>query len=436
MTVADTLVHDDRETGLFRVHRSAMVSPEVFELEMRRIFDRCWLYVGHDSELEATGDYRRRMVAGRPVIFLRGSDGQVRVLLNACTHRGATICRQDAGNTKAFQCFYHAWTFDTTGALVTVPDEEAYSPCFDRSERALRPPARVEQYRGFWFLSFNPDVEDLVSYLAGAAEYIDLVVDQSEVGMRVVQGSNRYSTKANWKLLVENSIDGYHTFPVHQSYLDYIASYGQAQPRALSGQVRDLGNGHTVMLNDTFYGRPVARWHPLFGEEAKDDIAAIRRRLVDRFGEERAYVMADTIRNLFVFPNLILNDITAITIRSIEPVGPAEMSVSAWALAPGEETPAQLARRLDSYLTFIGPGGFATPDDVEALESCQEGFRTWREVPWSDISRGTSRVPKTIDELQMRTFWRTWDALLHDRERPQRVEATESNPDREAHLVV
>jgi p-cumate 2,3-dioxygenase alpha subunit len=77
-------------------------------------------------------------------------------------------------------------------------------------------------------------------------------------------------------------------------------------------------------------------------------------------------------------------------------------------------------------VTFLGPGGFASPDDVEALESCQEGFRTWREQEWSDISRGMARTPSMFDELQMRTFWRTWVARLEGTELPERVTEIET----------
>ena len=88
------------------------------------------------------------------------------------------------------------------------------------------------------------------------------------------------------------------------------------------------------------------------------------------------------------------------------------MEVSAWALAPQEESAEDRAARLDNFLTFLGPGGFATPDDVEMLESCQKGFAN-REVLWSDISRGMKREqPKTNDELQMQTFWRQWHARM------------------------
>ena len=416
MDIKDLII-DDRRRGIFRVHRSTMTSMELFQLERERVFNRCWIYLGHESEVENPGDYRRRTVAGRPLFFVRGIDGKIRVFLNSCPHRGALICRHDTGNAQVLQCFYHAWSFNTSGELIGLPGEDAYGPYFDRSELSLKEPPRVDSYRGFYFVSFNPHVEDLVTYLAGARDYLDLIVDQSEEGMRVVPGSNRYSTKANWKLLAENSLDSYHLVPTHQTYVDYIASLGtddsgdtlDARP---PGVARSLGNGHCVSENIARNGRPIAHWHPLFGEEAIEPIARVRRRLVEKYGEERARLMADTSRNLLIYPNLIINDVVAITIRYFEPVAPDEMDVTAWHLVPREEADTVLATRLDSYLTFFGPGGFATPDDVEALESCQAGFRA-SELEWSDISRGMLRpTPHTSDELQMRGFWRQWHANM------------------------
>ena len=411
------LIIDDREKGIFRVHRSAMTSDELFRREREFVFSRCWIYLGHESEVENPGDYRRRTVAGRPLFFARGRDGQVRVFLNTCPHRGALICRRDEGNAEVLQCFYHAWTFNTHGELIGVPGEDAYGPGWDRSELGLTEAPRMESYRGFIFVSFNPFAEDLVTYLAGAREYLDLIVDQAEEGMRVVPGSNKYVMKANWKLLGENSLDGYHFVPTHQTYLDYIASLGtddsgETMANRPPGRSRALGNGHSVTETGARIGRPIARWHPLFGEEAREPLAKVRQRLVEKYGEERTYRMADNTRNLLIYPNLIINDVMAITIRYFEPLAPDNMEVTAWHLVPREESDTMLANRLDSFLTFFGPGGFATPDDVEALESCQNGFRA-TEVEWSDMSRGMLiPSPRTSDELQMRGFWRQWHAHM------------------------
>jgi p-cumate 2,3-dioxygenase alpha subunit len=408
------LIIDNPKEGVFRVHRSAMTSPEILQIEQERIFNKCWLYVGHESEVENPGDYRRRNVAGRPLFFVRGSDGKVRVFLNTCTHRGALICRHDQGKSEVLQCFYHAWTFNNQGDLIGVPDEAGYGTGFSRAKMGLKSPPRVDSYRGFMFISFNPDVEDLVAYLAGARDYIDLVVDQAETGMRIISGSNRYFIKANWKLLAENSLDGYHVKPTHKTYFEYVTSLGvktSAVQAAFSRPAHALGNGHAVEEHDGVRGRPIARWSPLFGEETREEIARIRSSLVEKFGEQRTRLMADVSRNLLIYPNLVIIDSIDITVRVFWPITPELMEVTAWQLAPKEEKGELLARRLDNFLTFHGPGGFATPDDVEAIESCQAGYKA-EGVEWSELSRGMHREAIAEDELQLRAFWRQWHRYM------------------------
>ena len=406
------LVYDRPDLNKFKVHRSSMVSQEIYELERRNIFDRCWLYLGHESEIPGPGDYVRRVVAERPLFFARDRDGNLKVFHNTCPHRGALICRTDQGNAQVFQCFYHAWSFNTTGELIGMPDIEGYGPDFDRSELGLSSP-RFESYRGFIFVCFDEETVSLTEYLAGAAEYLDLVADQSAAGMKVIPGSNRYSIKANWKLLGENSIDGYHAIPTHQTYFDYMANGSANMMSDRKGFGRALGNGHGVIENDSIYGRPIAMWHPYFGEEARPEIQSIKDDLITRFGRTKALRMCEKSRNLLIFPNLIINDIMAVTIRAYQPTGPDGMDVTAWEMAPAGETGTMLHRRLDSFLTFLGPGGFATPDDTEALESCQLGFGSGG-VEWSDLSRGMTRSPRGNDELQIRTFWRRWQSLVAD----------------------
>jgi p-cumate 2,3-dioxygenase alpha subunit len=102
-----------------------------------------------------------------------------------------------------------------------------------------------------------------------------------------------------------------------------------------------------------------------------------------------------------------VNDIMAVTVRTFMPSAPNQMDVTAWEMAPVGESPTLRASRLDNFLSFLGPAGFATPDDVEALESCQQGFNSGG-VEWNDISRGMNREAQGSDELQMRVFWRRW----------------------------
>jgi p-cumate 2,3-dioxygenase alpha subunit len=151
---------------------------------------------------------------------------------------------------------------------------------------------------------------------------------------------------------------------------------------------------------------------------AKEELAEIRQELDVKFGKDRAHQIADYNRNLFIFPNLILISLWR-TVRTFYPVSPDYMEVDAWALLPKGESQELRQKRYENFLSFLGPAGFATPDDVAALEGCQRGFATNRELQWSDISRGMGReVPSTIDELQMRAFWRRWQALMQGKRGP------------------
>ncbi|MBC7977727.1 MAG: ribosomal subunit interface protein, partial [Myxococcales bacterium] len=166
--------------------------------------------------------------------------------------------------------------------------------------------------------------------------------------------------------------------------------------------------------------RPLAYWTSMFDEAVKPDIEATQQRCVARFGEARARRITETNRALLVFPNLMIIDAIALTIRKIDPVGPGAMAVTSWAMAPRDEKPSLRALRLSHYLTFLGPGGFATPDDIEIVESCQTGYAN-PSVPYSNLSRGMNReVPQTTDELPARAFWQRWRELM--------VEPAEAGP--------
>jgi p-cumate 2,3-dioxygenase alpha subunit len=407
----------DPAARLFQVARSNYVDPEIFRAEIDSIFSRCWLYVGHDSELKDKDHFEMRRVGGRSVIFLRDKAGEVRCFLNVCPHRGAQVTRQRSGRARHFSCIYHGWTFENTGKVKLVTEAETDPESFHAEGRNdLVPVPRFEQYRGFWFLNYDKDAVSLFDYLAGARDYIDMVVDQAEHEMVVVDGVQEYSARANWKMLAENSTDVLHVETLHPTYLDLIrTNSGGAMVRGkLNGGGVDLGNGHGGVEREATYGRPVAQWISLWGEQAKVEIDRIYARLVDKFGPERAHRMATRSRNLLIFPNLVINDIMSVTVRTFEPVSQDYMEVSVWSMAPKEEIgkPA-MQRRLTNFLEFLGPGGFATPDDIEALESCQRAFASHREAPWNDLSKGFGAAQShPTDEITQRVFWLAWKACL------------------------
>jgi phenylpropionate dioxygenase-like ring-hydroxylating dioxygenase large terminal subunit len=410
-------VAEDITGGTFRVNRAALVDEAVFQSEMESIFERCWLYVGHESEIPNPGDFRARDVGNRPLLFWHGHDGVKRVFYNSCRHRGALVCRVPEGNSRTMSCFYHAWNYGSTGALQGLPGQEGYGPTFDRACMGLLSPAQVESYRGFVFACFDPEAVDLRTYLAGAADYLDLVVDQAEA-MEIAPGAQEYAADANWKLFVENSLDGYHVLPVHQTYFEYLEKVEGSRPNLGSlDEGIDLGNGHAALRFRGPWARPVARWTPALGEQNRAEVEAAYAELVRKHEPERADVIGRTDRVLLIFPNLIILDLMGVVVRKITPTAAGHTRVTQWSLATAGEGADLRARRLENFITFQGPGGFATPDDLEALEACQAGYRTGAGVPWSDLSRGmhrehTGQSCVNSDERQMRAFWRQWQTLM------------------------
>jgi len=408
-------VIEDKLNSEFLVNRSVFTDQQILDLEKKEIFSKCWLYIGHESEIPKNGDFVRRKVGGRNLLFTRGSDGAVRALYNSCTHRGALVCRENKGNTKVFRCFYHAWSFTNKGELVGMPGKDGFSESFNcDGSKNLKEVTRLESYREFVFVNFDDNAITLEDYLGNAKEYLDLVADQSELGMEVLLDPQEYSVRANWKLLSENSVDSYHGMPTHKTYFEIVATRGGELSKGdLQGVGLDLGNGHAVVEYTAPWGRPVGRWIPAWGEEGQKEIDEITSKLENKFGKERAERITQKNRNLLIFPNLVINDIMAITIRTFYPIEPGYMEVSGYALAAKGENEEFRHRRNDNFLEFIGPGGFATPDDNEALELCQEGFLNNQEVEWNDISKGMNREqPLSNDEEQMRAFWRKYNEIL------------------------
>lgn len=413
-----SLVTENQEKGLFQVARKAFTEIDVFDAEYETVFNKCWLYLGHESEVSKNGDFVRRVVAKRNLIFNRDTTGKLNAFFNTCPHRGAEVCRENKGNAKHFQCFYHGWIFGCDGALKSLPGADRYSADFKGQERGNLVPVPVfSNYRGMCFVNFDPQACSLEDYLGNVREYLDLVIDQSEAGMTILNGKQEYAIRANWKLLVENSNDGYHAATTHATYLDYLANtHAKGNEVALKGVGRELGGGHAVVEYTAPWGRPIANWIPVWGEEGRNELEAIREKLEQRHGKEKADRIAFKNRNILIFPNLVVNDIMAITIRTFYPTAPDNMNVTGWAFAPTHESDWARKYRIDNFLEFLGPGGFATPDDVEALESCQAGYQNSLEhgAQWNDISKGMGMDPSYDDEAQMRSFWKEWNRRLKD----------------------
>lgn len=175
----------------FRVSHRAFVDDEVLQNEKSQIFEKCWLYIGHGSEVANKHDYLVRTIGGHNLIFVRSSDGYVRAFYNVCPHRGATVCRETSGNAKMFRCLYHSWAFDTQGKTVARPEHQRYGEgSLEPGLSDLAPVPRIDSYRDFYFINYDAGACSLKDYLAGAASYLDRIADKSEVGMEVIGGTH------------------------------------------------------------------------------------------------------------------------------------------------------------------------------------------------------------------------------------------------------
>ena len=209
-----SLVHHDH------VHRSLYLDEEIFELEMKKIFGKTWVYVGHDSLVPKPGDYVTARVGRLPVVLSRHSDGKVYVIYNSCGHRGAMVCNDDKGHVDLFRCCYHGWTFKTNGDLDAVAMPRGYGKSFELNDPALgmRRVPRVAVHRGFVFASLAADGLSLEEHLGHAKDSIDELVDRAPAGeIDLSAGVHKYMFRGNWKLQLENVVDMYHVPFSHES---------------------------------------------------------------------------------------------------------------------------------------------------------------------------------------------------------------------------
>src|SRR5258707_306039 len=115
-----------------RIHSAVFTDETIFEAELERIFYRYWVFLAHESEIPAPGDYARKEIGRHSIVVTRGADGEVRAFFNRCRHRGTAVCRYERGNAEFFRCPYHGWTYNNKGGLVGVPFPTRYGDEFDK----------------------------------------------------------------------------------------------------------------------------------------------------------------------------------------------------------------------------------------------------------------------------------------------------------------
>jgi benzoate/toluate 1,2-dioxygenase alpha subunit len=399
----------------FRVHSSVYTDPEVFELEMRAIFEGSWIYLAHENEIPQPGDFRTGRMGRQPIIITRGEDDSINVLINSCRHRANAVCREERGNAMSFRCPYHAWVYTNKGQLIGVADRPRYSEDFDAAEYSLVKVPRVDSYRGLIFASLSEDVPSLSEHLGMTKKYIDLWADKNLEGGPIVPRPHRYGYEGNWKFQAENGVDGYHPGIVHESAFAAFAASGIrafADRRPIDSEhvTRGFPGGHCTLEGAPESGRGTAKSLP---EEHNDYIA----RLVAAHGEERARDITAN-RHLFIFPNMFLFDDL---IRVIQPISPEKTEVYSNTFTLGGVSPEFNARRFYEAQRQLSTSGLVNPSDLEMFASNQTGLQGGR-MEWLLLSRGMDREKVLVtgerngvysDEVPQRSFYRHWAQTMN-----------------------
>ena len=417
-----------------RVHRRIYTEDAIFRTEMTKIFGAVWVYLGHESQIPRNDDFARTRLGLRPLILVRDSEGRIRALYNRCTHRGSTVCRRDSGSAKAFQCPYHGWTFRNSGKLGGVPWPEGYADGVGDSRFNLAQVPRVESFRGFIFGTLNVSAPPLPDYLGAVARPLEEWLDRHPGGRVALCNANRLKLHGNWKLVYDNSADGYHVLFSHRSLLAMEnrmsegkgMSFYRESPDTRPMYVYAYANGHHFKdkRGNVERGRPGALWeiesaHP--GMEYFED--KLRREHPERADEFLDLASSEPV-NINVFPNL---HILGNHVQVVQPLSVAETDTTWWGTAVVDDDGA-LDGAVDDVnsirmRTQEGFPNFGEVDDLMNFEQIQEGLAA-EEDEWVHTHRGLGlpdryavqpdgsiRGPAT-DEIFLREYFRYYRKLM------------------------
>lgn len=239
-----------------REHREVatrlLTDPEIYEIELERIFAKSWIVLGHESEIPDAGDFVTRKMGDDMVILVRKRDGSIECLLNACPHRGAIVCREETGNNALFRCIYHGWTFNTDGSFRGAPfREEMYPHGLDVGRLGLAR-ARVGCHCGIIFANWDETAPSLDEFLGEYKFYLDMMFGLTPAGMEVIGAPQRFVIDANWKTASEQAAgDAYHAGQLHRTLaLLTGGDPNDARDWQLHAPKVSVGNGHSVLCFD------------------------------------------------------------------------------------------------------------------------------------------------------------------------------------------
>ncbi|MEL7362390.1 MAG: aromatic ring-hydroxylating dioxygenase subunit alpha [Bacteroidota bacterium] len=299
--------------------------PRMLDFEQATMLRQTWHYVGHASQLPGPGHFLRADVAGEPLVVVRGKDEKVRAFYNVCRHRGGPLATEDRGCARMLQCQYHGWTYTLDGTLRGVPRFDC-TELFDKRDYGLVP-VEVAAWDGLLFVRLEAGGPSLDALLDGIAERIAPL----HLGGLRFHGRVAYDVACNWKVYVDNYLEGYHLPLVHPDLCKTL-------------DVR-------AYVTETF------AYHSLQHSPLRDGDG-------NPYGDGEAFYY-------FAFPNTMLNILPGrLQVNSVLPTGPASCRVLFDYVYADLDTPAA-QQRIAEDLAFSDA---VQQEDIDVCEHVQRGL--------------------------------------------------------------
>jgi len=417
-----------------KLHRSLYTDPNIFELEMQRIWGQAWIFIGHDSQIPNPGDYFTTNINHNiPVVMIRDKDHRVHVLHNRCGHKGAKVVEARSGNVRgALRCSYHGWSYRFDGSVLKIPNETGYDgtgfdgadPCY-----SMQPLAQVQSYRGFVFATLSPDAPHLETWMGGARECFDNLCDRAPEGeVEVAGGVLRYEHACNWKFILENLNDTMHPMVVHESIVKAAEQYIATLPADAAKQRREaeiippFGASYENFENSGITGFDFGHHYDGGKTSIHADYSVdpdYHAAMVAAYGEARTReIYAFNTHNVCFYPSLTIKCAIQ-NIRVIRPISVDRFIVETWSFRL-KGAPEGMLQRTLLYSRLINSSmGMVGPDDLEVYRRTQEGLAS-PSNEWVEFHRQYGRDKTLTDrvigggtsDLDMRTQYKAWKGYM------------------------
>lgn len=407
--------------------------PEVHQAELDRIFTRCWVFVGHVSEIPNRGDYVLRYVGEDQFILVRDEQDQIQLLFNNCMHRASPVCRAEKGNSSHFRCPYHGWIYKNSGEWNGAPRRRQSYRSIDPAQWGLQKAPLVDTYHGLIFACLDPDAVSLREYLGDMAWYLDVTFGVQEQGMKVATDAQRWVVPGNWKSGSDNFVgDAYHVQSLHRSAED-IGVFPNISSTTDMVHLIALERGHGVLALQKVLPEP---WGVM---NLPPDVASLFD--LERVDEnQRDFLSRYFVVGFNIFPNfgMVANigmsedgvPVMYTSLRQFQPRGPENFEMWTWPMV-WAAAPAEFNRMSqDAAVQNFGAAGLFEQDDTVAWSGGPRAggspfARRYMKLNYQMGLDGMSDFEAIPDwpgpgfasttgygELNQRRFWQHWRDVL------------------------